>query len=77
MSDSDLIEAYLARRAPTRIAEGARATTEREWYAARREDRKARAEAAITEQEAINQHHLVYDHHGVEHCRNGLGEWIY
>ena len=62
---SAMIEAALARGVKVeRVAEGERTIDEREFYAAHRENR------------LIRERHVVVGSNGVEHVRNGLGEWI-
>lgn len=61
-----MVAAALARGVlMTRVAAGERTIEEREFYAARREDR------------LIQERHVVNEGTEREHCRNGLGEWIY
>jgi hypothetical protein len=73
MSNDDLVAAFLAKGGKiTRVSKSERTVSEREFYAARRQDRKAQSE----EQRLIDERHEVIDHCGVSHFRNGLGEWI-
>ena len=61
-----MIEAALARGVKVeRVEAGARTIEEREFYAARRENR------------LIRERHIVNEGTAQEHCCNGLGEWIY
>jgi hypothetical protein len=63
---SAMVAAALARGVQvTRVAAGERTVDEREFYAARHEDR------------LIRERHVVNEGTEREHCRNGLGEWIY
>ncbi len=68
-----MVAAFIARKGVTRVQEGERTISEKEFWQARREDRKVVSE----EQRLIDERHIVVGSDGREHCRNGLGEWIY
>jgi hypothetical protein len=74
MTDDEQIAAFLARKGATKCATGDSALqmTARDWHVATRSSRRVSGEQA-----AINQRNYVVDAAGVEHCYNGLGEWIY
>ena len=67
------IAAFLASRGATKIPQGAANlghVTGRDWH------RAARGEAVAMQTE-IDRRRYVTGADGVEHCQNGLGEWIY
>lgn len=76
-SDADQIAAFLAARGATKIAEGTRAYDDKELYKAVRSDQRARTIEDKTEDQLIAERHYVTGSNGVEHCQNGLGEWLY
>jgi hypothetical protein len=65
MTDQEQIAAFLAKKGATRIPAGERTMDYRQMRAA------VRGEQAL-----IDERHVVVDHCGREHVRNGLGEWI-
>ena len=65
MTDAEQIAAFLAKKGATRIPEGERTMDYRQMRAA------VRGEQAL-----IDERHVVIGANGVEHVRNGLGEWI-
>lgn len=76
-SDAAAIAAFIAKRGVTKIPAGAAALghmTSRDWHKANRDTATVQAR---TEQDAINDRYYITDNAGVEHCRNGLGEWLY
>lgn len=75
MSDQELIAKFLATRGVTRVPTGARSVDERDFY--RGDSAMRNGKVMSTEDKAIAERHYVTGANGVEHCRNGLGEWIY
>lgn len=67
MTDQEKIEQYLASKGAKTVAPETRTLSEREIYLARRGEAQAR----------LNERHYATGSNGVEHCRNGEGEWIY
>ena len=68
MTNDDLVQAFLARGGKvTRVETGERAVDEKAWRY--RGDR-------FDEQRRIDERHVVVGSNGVEHVRNGLGEWL-
>lgn len=67
-TDAEMIAAFIARKGVTQISVGARNYSERDMYQAVRGE--------PTEQDLINQRHVVIGNGGREFVRNGLGEWI-
>jgi len=76
-TDDAAIAAFIAARGVTRVPAG-QATlghmTSRDWARANRDTVTVQARS---EQQMIDERHYVVGADGVEHCRNGLGEWIY
>lgn len=73
---SALVAAALARGVQvTHLPAGERAIDEYTFRRYRGDDldRVLRAKA---DHDPINERHVVVDHRGVEHVRNGLGEWL-
>ena len=70
---SALIASFAARGGTIKQVEsGARTLSEKQLWEARYTPGRVSAEQA-----AINERRYVVGSDGVEHCRNGLGEWIY
>lgn len=80
-TDVDAIAAFIAKRGVTKLAQGESTLghmTGRDWAKAARDTVTVQARRqARDEQAMIDARYYVTDSAGVEHCRNGLGEWLY
>jgi hypothetical protein len=78
LTDQEQIAAFIARKGVTLVQAGVGACnhmTAHDWRKAARSTTRV-SPAADTEQRLIDQRHVVVDHLGREHVRNGLGEWL-
>ena len=78
MTESEQIAAFIAARGVTRVETGANKLgdmTARDWSKAARSTRRINADMR-SENAAIAERHIIIDHLGREHVRNGLGEWL-
>ncbi len=73
MTEAEQIAAFLAAKGATKIPTGANVLgdmTSRDWAKA------VRSTVKLNARDPISERHVVVDHIGREHVRNGLGEWI-
>jgi len=75
----ELVAQFLAKGGQIkRVASGERTITEKQFWDNRGDKAPAKlSAAALAEADAIKERHYVTGSNGREHCRNGLGEWIY
>ena len=71
MTESEMIAEFIARKGVTRVEAGVRLVDEKAWRY-----RGDSFDGLSREQRAINERHVVIGSNGVEHVRNGLGEWL-